>query len=72
LGYVLKIRKGTKMLSGRKSSGGCLRTKGNRAVVFETKAKAKQALDYNINRWLKQNPGKTKKDFENRIAIKKV
>lgn len=70
MGYVLKTRKGTIMGSGRRSTGGCLRTYGNRAVVYDTKKQAAKALDIAIKKWTK-DPYK-RKVYKNRICVKKV
>lgn len=70
MGYVLKVKKGMKLTSGKKTRGGCLRTAGSRAYVFDTKKQAKAALESNIKKWTK-NKEKRKK-YKNRMTIKKV
>jgi hypothetical protein len=72
--YVLKVKKGVKYISGRKSRGGCLRTAGGRVQVFEKKSTAQNAKDQIINRWVKEGTLKKeeKQKVKNRIVIKQI
>jgi len=72
--YVLRVKKGVKYKSGRKSRGGLLRTSGNRYQVFEKKSTATKAKNHIINQWEKRGliPKGTKTKCKNRIVIKKI